>query len=804
MTLDADTQTMSQHDGSRPERILSRIDGYCLAGLCVLTLVFFAQLWIPGLILVKRDAFQFFLPLKQYAIDRLVAGELPQWFPYEGMGRPFIGIPVTGVFHPFTLLYWWFPVHDAYRFSTLLSCMLGGIGAYLLGRSVEISPLGSVVAAIGFICSGYVVSLTENLVYLYSTCSLPLFLFTIDRLIASRSSRWIIPASILWAGVFLNGDIQTGYYYGFIVLLWALMRSTSFQWQSGILLVLVMVVTVLLAGIQLAPAWVTFGQSDRADQASFHAMAVHWSTHPARLLTLMVSTAGTELGNEQMARALYAGSAHTLGPAGYWAESLYMGVPLIGLALLGARRGRGISVFAILGATSLILALGQYGGLYEVFYQAIPLWSSFRYPEKLMGVATLGLSLLGGAGLDVALKGKFPWWPWVSLAAISLVGYGLLAVEWVSFSTWFSLDPETAKVFRKELGLAVLTSAGLAVGMGGLSCWMGFQPVRRGWAVGFMIVLITVDLARANLPAMQTASAEIWNFTPRLVDALVRDAEGHRMKHFRILSVKDAESELPDEIRRSLTPRERIAIIRKQGLHLEHNALFKIESIQGYLPGSNLLFDQVGRSANFMSLARFNVAYFIGRPSRFAQDLYRRSHVARVPSFDLELVRNPVSPTPRVYLSMKPEALSPYSKALSFLERDDFLRGEVDVLEEVTVPLPSPPGRGSATIVEYRPEFIQVKVEAERPAVLVLLDAYEPGWEAKILEGERLEIFRTNGLARAVIVPGGRSQVIFTYETPGLRIGATGFLVGFVLCLLIGVSPSCFFMYRFMQCSVLE
>src|SRR4030095_4087755 len=84
---------------------LTRADTLPLALVLVLVLLVYAQLWMPGLVLIKRDAFQLFLPLKQYIIDRLSEGELPQWFPYEGLGRPLISLTVMGVFHPFTLLY---------------------------------------------------------------------------------------------------------------------------------------------------------------------------------------------------------------------------------------------------------------------------------------------------------------------------------------------------------------------------------------------------------------------------------------------------------------------------------------------------------------------------------------------------------------------------------------------------------------------------------------------------------------------------------------------------------------------------
>src|SRR5207247_4365079 len=140
-----------------------------------LTLAFYHGLWLPGLVLVKRDAFRFWLPLKQHMIERLSTGELPQWFPYEALGRPFIGTAATGVFHPFTALYFLLPAPDAYRASTLLSCLLAAVGAFTLGRTLNFSRAGAVVAGAAFALSGSVVSSTEHLIYLYSISVLPLF-----------------------------------------------------------------------------------------------------------------------------------------------------------------------------------------------------------------------------------------------------------------------------------------------------------------------------------------------------------------------------------------------------------------------------------------------------------------------------------------------------------------------------------------------------------------------------------------------------------------------------------------------------
>ena len=41
------------------------------------TLAFFHGLWLPGLVLIKRDSYGFYPPLKQYLMERLSAGTDP-------------------------------------------------------------------------------------------------------------------------------------------------------------------------------------------------------------------------------------------------------------------------------------------------------------------------------------------------------------------------------------------------------------------------------------------------------------------------------------------------------------------------------------------------------------------------------------------------------------------------------------------------------------------------------------------------------------------------------------------------------
>ena len=58
-------------------RLLARLKsstGLVAAILCVITLVFYHDLWWPGLVLIHRDALRFYLPIKQHLIERLSRG----------------------------------------------------------------------------------------------------------------------------------------------------------------------------------------------------------------------------------------------------------------------------------------------------------------------------------------------------------------------------------------------------------------------------------------------------------------------------------------------------------------------------------------------------------------------------------------------------------------------------------------------------------------------------------------------------------------------------------------------------------
>jgi len=744
-----------------------------------ITLAFYHRLWLPGLVLVKRDALRFFLPIKQYLVERLSAGELPQWFPYDALGRPFIGATHTGVFHPFTALFFLFPVPDAYRASILISCLLAALGAFVLGRLLRFLPAGALLAGIAFALSGYIVSLTENIQYLYSICMLPLFCAALEKAL-SGDRAWVVAPAVVWTTVFLNGDVQTGYYYGFIALAWMAARAPGLYRDAGQRLALTVALTIALSGIQFGPSWTVFMGSERTRPDLFFEQALLWSTHPLRLVTVLAGPVGEQVSPPLMASTFFNSEFHS-----FLADSLYLGVPVTGLALLGAWGRRDLRVLVLLGSLALLLALGRYGGLYEIFYKVVPLWSAFRYPEKLMGVVSFTAAMLAGAGLDALWARKGSPAPWLAMAVLcATVGF---ALRTEAVAVWtaahFGAAPGLAHEVTSSAALAFLYSAAVTLSAWLITAGVQKQVLREAIALPLLVLLVTLDLARANLWAYHTGPAEVATFTPPLAEALRAQEENIGPGHFRVVSTFERTLVVPQETMPTLGFYGSVSVERRQALDVEHNATFHLESAMPYLAGYSTQFaETMNKRMGFAAAARLNVTYYIGRRYHLKSPRLASTLVAELSPYDLVLFRNPIPAKPRAYLSRRPERAATPVDPVALFTRPDYLSSEVDVIEAPEETLPGPATEGAAQIERYEPEVVRVWVKASQPAVLILLDAFDQGWTAKLENGLVLPIMRANALVRAVAVPAGTHLVTFSYKTPLLKAGAAASLVGCLLC----------------------
>jgi uncharacterized membrane protein YfhO len=88
------------------------------------------------------------------------------------------------------------------------------------------------------------------------------------------------------------------------------------------------------------------------------------------------------------------------------------------------------------------------------------------------------------------------------------------------------------------------------------------------------------------------------------------------------------------------------------------------------------------------------------------------------------------------------------------------------------------------TIDSYQPNQVRLSLDAPRGGVVVLKDAYFPGWQAAV-DGQPADVLRVDGIARGVFIPSaGQHRVTFEYRPASFVRGLE--LAGAIGLLLLG------------------
>jgi len=143
---------------------------------------------------------------------------------------------------------------------------------------------------------------------------------------------------------------------------------------------------------------------------------------------------------------------------------------------------------------------------------------------------------------------------------------------------------------------------------------------------------------------------------------------------------------------------------------------------------------------------------------------------------------------PRAFLVNHAEVVENPDEMFDMMADPAFQPRKICLLEK---PLPEPLSAisdlfpGSAEVVERSTNEVVVKVSTPQASILVLTDAYFPGWCASI-HGTPTEVFPAYSLFRAVRVPEGHHTIVFRFQPWSFRIGLLLSSITLVLALLLG------------------
>lgn len=732
--------------------------------------LFFAPAFHPGLQFLHRDQGRLHQPLKAYVAGELARGHVPQWIPELGLGMPVVAGTADGMQHPFHLLLLALPFELGLKLWLVLSVWLAGLGAAALARRLGCDPPAALVAGAAFAFSGFVVSSTDNMVYLSAMALVP-WLLAAGLAHAARGGAWRLlgvgGASFLCAAA---GDPQGwGIAVALLPLAPWLAPEPSPGWRTRLARGAAAVAASLAgAAPVLLPLALWAPASSRADGFDW-IVHLQYALLPVRLAELVIPglLRDAEPGPTSPLYMAYAGDATTPLP---WILSQYAGASVAALAALSARtaRGRWLLGLAALAAWS---ALGRHGGFGQLA-QALPVLGSLRYWEKMTGWLHLGLALAAAAGAQSLLRDGAPRRlpAWLGGAAALLGALAAAAHLAPAAVARWAAPP------GGDLGAAARLTANLAGGalhaalalllLAGAAA-LAARPRGRAAALAplALAAAVAADAGGANLQAYVLSPAAIAPGGGPIVEALRRQPGRPRVvTPFEIPPVRVA----------GLSPAEAVALVGARTATSGWNVGLRLGNVDYYTgmpPARPSRWRRRTGALGMLPGAGMFAATHVAIPGPAARAAEAGLPgpwrvAAEDPALGATLLEVPHRP--RAYLAGRLRAVDRRA-AMEFV-----LDGRNAVGDETVVESPVPSGhdgtRGRAEVVDDRAEAVEVALEAERAGLLVLNDAVTPGWTAEV-DGRPAEIVPANYLVRGVWVPAGAHRVTFRYRTPGLLEG---------------------------------
>jgi hypothetical protein len=652
------------------------------------------------------DFRSYYLPNAQYAGERLSAGGWPLWNPHQGLGGPMLATAQVGAFYPPNWLHAVLPSDRAFMVLAFLHLVFAACAAGLFVTAFGGAVAGALVGGFVYASSPNVIASIYSPPLLYAAAWAPLLLYGVDRIANGVTARRVVGLAVVVGMMLL-----VGWPYAFAM--------TAFA-------------AALYGGAVLLARGV---RERRFPWREGLALAVAVGAGcmlaaPQLLPTVeLLGRSCRALGSVVEGQAVFVNRPHD--PALIWRALLRFGyndgapgfvaLAFAGLALVlpGAGRVR-VAVLLVIGALALIVSFPLDAPLYG-WLRKLPVLGDFRFPFRYRSLTNLTVAVAAGVGVAHVLR---------LFTARSRLRSAAVAVALIAFAstvTWPLLH--STRPFPRSVGPAAsiadeLQASGVQLDEG------GYQRIY--WA----------ELARKR--GRDRSFDVVYDMEPM---TLARTAE----------FVTFFETGRPSTLR---TPPHKLGGESRDG-----------DWVAAPFYG-HLGIPKEGDRARMLDLmsARWIVT---PAPPDWLDDRYRR---ISKPDAELAVFENPHA-LARAY--RVPGALPAPTRLGGALR--GMLGKSFDPSQHVL--LESPPKRllrsaamklrdprASVSIEHYGEESVVLRTNGARPGVVVLTDAWYPGWLAT-LDGEPVPLLRANVAFRGVAVPAGEHVVEMHYRPASQRHG---------------------------------
>ncbi len=726
--------------------------GAGLAALAALVFaMFFEALVAPGarvLGAADTDAALQFLAWREFGFGELARGNLALWNPHIYAGAPFLGGMQSALLYPVNWLHLVLPLPLAINWTIALNVWLLGAFMYAWALRRGIHPFAALVAAaVAMFCAPHFLRIhAGHLAALAAMPWIPLVLLAIDEWLAARRAAWCLIGMLAVALQILAGHPQYVYFTAIVAGLYALFgivalpgaRLAAAAGPAGFY-----AGGGLLAAAQLLPGIQAASEAVRSARLPYE-FATALAFPPESLVTLLVPGFFGDLENLRY-----------WGRWLMWEGNAFVGVIALALAIYGiaAARARGKRALLAVAAVATVLALGQATPLHRVLYDWLPLFDRFRGTGKFIVFSALILALFAGYGLDRILRSRTV--PWLALAwgaaAAALLCAAAVAIRWADWRTVSAAIAETgqsyahaARATHPAFVSAAQAFASLGTLYAGLTLvaavcaayWTRREP-RAAFVLGALAIAEVFAFARMHRPMFDSERAGM----PELREFLAADPGDYRILNF---------------------PRPNSAMSMGAFDLWGYDPVVarRYAELMHWIAGAD-----PAAATQYLAFRRFDPLL----------SMLRLKYIVSRERGDLRITKGNAPPLRRLELIGKYRVHSDRAEIFRAMGEPSFDPAREVILEREPQPAPGAGAvSGHATLTREGTDYIEIAADLKEPAILLVTDAWTPGWSARALDPgsqARYELMPANYALRAVALERGRHRLRIEYSPAALRAG---------------------------------
>ncbi len=693
----------------------------------------------------------------------------PLWNPYVMGGRPFIGNAQSAVFSPFSLPAYILPLGLAMGVIAWIKLMLAAAGTFLLARALRIGWPGAFVAGLVYAFGLTLVTWMLIAAPASAWALMPWLLLASERLLARPRLATVAQLAVVAGAELTTGHPESTFHAFAAASLFFAFRLVRTRILPGRpvrewLVPVVLFAAALLWGAALAAVAIL----------PFVELLAHSSDIADRGGVVRPFLDRQYIGG--LAFPYWWGDG-ALGPVGDMAGEVsgpqarffYVGaLPLMLATIALLRPTAGRVATAVAAATCLLVVFG----VSPAFDLANVLPGFARGDNtRLIAPFTLAVAMLAGIGLeDLRLRqltGRLRWAVPVVAAVVLCAPLVWAASRWpdtanlrgaLSVAWKLTTPPNDLDVVRVAWLVLWLTWAGAAVVL--LVTWAWRRLPANALALA-AVVLVGLDLFRAGMgfnPALPSERAD------QPATAAIRYLQTRAPARFAGIGPV-----LPGNLAISyglLDARGYDFPVERRYARLWEHVLPFLSVTRGASVYYSVpaLTPQALHVLNLLGVADLAVA-----PAAAPLDAPGLRVAYRGPDATVYANDNAV---PRAFVVAGNRVVEGDDAALAAILRPDF-----DAMRTVVTERPfqtgggsEPANAGTAQILRYGAERVDIRATATRPGMLVLSDVAFPGWEATV-DGRPAEVERVNYLMRGVPLERGSHRVTFEYRPAAWRVG---------------------------------